>query len=315
MKKSKTLLVLLTLVPTGVGEAATNDCVVPAGLSFWDPLRKDPTAITPTLRQSVGFTGGGTKVVLFRSERATSTASWEVNKWAYTTDMKLVDVVHRDGGNELYVAGIRETASGCESVVEQWKLGQQNGMRYMRYPGSGTRGTPSPTPFIAGVSVGVTGPAYVPMAERRFPQPPVTKTVLFSGNSIGTIARLEADPEGRFLLMQSHDTGNIYSIDPSAVGVPVLEFSAATIPALADADSLNVLEHETLGRFYILENFVGHVHVTGASTKVVILKDTNNDGVFDGHEVIDNDGVAWKNSPWNSDSDLKSLVNAGVATE
>ncbi len=226
--------------------------------------------------------------------------------------MRITDVAFRDGGEIYYVAGLRGTGSDCESVIEEWVLRFPDGSVVLRGSPPPPRGTPASMPFISGATVQILGGTFVPPAGRRPVQPTLAKSVIHTSASAGPISAIEADPEGRFLLLRFHETGSLCSLDLGVANpVPVVELDAVAMPALANATGgLTVYEHSTLGRFYELVEGVKHSGVIPSGSLRNFFIDGNNDGVFDSTYSLD--GATWKVTPFGDGDQYVSLVNTGV---
>ncbi len=48
-----------------------------------------------------------------RNERPTESAEWDSSKYTYNTDFRITDVAFREGGEFLFVAGLRNTDTSC----------------------------------------------------------------------------------------------------------------------------------------------------------------------------------------------------------
>jgi len=310
---------LLAFSPLRTGGATQGQqgyvpvCSVPDVLKTVGGPWSRPTAVTPNFRQSFSFAGGGSTVQITRHERANSSSAWDSQTLRYTTDLNLTDVGFCSGGAVLYVAGIRITATGCEDVIEEWEMNLQDGAYTLACSTPPQpRGSPMLMPYRGQIQEQIVGGGgYVPVAQRRVPQPPLTKTVIYSG-TIGTISAIEVDPEGRFLLVQSHQSGDLYSLDLAATGPPmlVLEFSAAQYPQLANTQNLVAYDHATMGRIYAAKEGSKHIGLVPSGAKYTYLRDADNDGLFEDIEVLD--VGAYMASPYFDNSQYVSLVNTGV---
>lgn len=298
---------LLTFAFLKLPRSQSQDCPFPIELetvSF--DVGQTPTLVAETLRQWIDWEGGSSYVQVGRHERSDGNAEWEFKEYMFSTDMKITDVGFAQGGQTLYVAGIRSTSSGCEDVIEQWDIVFPRGALVVHVPTAPPRGTVAPLPFRGTISspVVVGGGAYVP-PRLRPREPFVNKRVLYSGLGLGPFASIAADPEQRFLLAVSLSDGDLFSLSLTAPSAPTLEFNAAAIPHLASVKKIVAYEHQDVGRFYWLYETKDDVFGDGSFTFIV---DNDNDGVFDSTVTLDS-GVPFSSSPFNDDSKFVSLIN------
>jgi hypothetical protein len=243
-----------------------------------------------------------------RHERANSTSEWLFKEYMFTTDLKVTDVSFAKGGQTLFVAGIRSTGTGCENVIEKWDIVFPRGAWGVQVAPAPARGAVAPQPFTGTISgtVIVGGGSFIPPAQR--PRTPfTTKTVLYSGSSLGPFAAIAADPEQRFLLALPLAGSGLYSIDLTTAGAPpVLEITVAALPHLTAVRKIVAREHEDLGRFYWLYESKGHYIGTGSSFSFIV--DSNNDGLFDSSQTL-GAGAPFAASPFHEYAKLVSLIN------
>jgi hypothetical protein len=194
-------------------------------------------------------------VTVTRRERQLVTDAWSEQIQELRTGYYVVDVRAMCGGateiTSLFVAGIYATGESC---IERWTFA---------------------TPLLNG--------PYGTM-DRRKP-PAVRKTELFRGAQYGHIRCLEPDPDGRFVLFLTYDNPTLYRL-PLNSGSISIELSQSTVPELADARSVYAEQHVTEGRQFQLLRSSRWEADMDASRLIIILKDGNNDAVFDAPTVL-----------------------------
>lgn len=169
----------------------------------------------------------------------------------------------------------------CETVIERWEvLVEDGGFRVGSRAAPAARGVPQPIPASAAYEVTLVGDRDLPPSERRLTSPIVTRTEIYRGRHAGVIRNLAVEPEGRLLVLHSHDTGDVYELDRTTPGaVPVRRFAAADLPDLREMTTLDVSDHLDAGRLYWMAAVDGHM-VRGGTRRVVIV-DRDVDGVLD----------------------------------
>ena len=189
--------------------------------------------------------GGGRRFSLRNSFRnATTGFQWQTS---YTEFSASFDIVHvcSSGTSAFYVLG-RSIRNGTEVyVIESWQA--------------------IPAPSLMG-------------------EPPnyeMVRNEIYRDISMGPIARIEADPEARFLLV-------LHAVDP-ATGVGVLSKMelpggqpiSVVLPAISNIQRMSVVQHATAGRLWYL--------MTPGTEFVTTLFDHDNDGEFEADITLDYD--------------------------
>jgi hypothetical protein len=119
---------------------------------------------------------------------------------------------------------------------------------------------------------------YLPLEAR--PLPTTERTVLFAGTTLGTIASVAIDREGRFLVVHTFESHVLWKIPLVAPFTPVALFTPETTPVLAEMGNVICTDHVTEGRQYSLT--AGHrFGARGESDVTLIVRDPDNDGVFE----------------------------------
>jgi len=112
----------------------------------------------------------------------------------------------------------------------------------------------------------------------------MTRTELYRGSSLGTIAEVGADPDGRFVLVAHGSPAKLSKLSLTT-GHPITTlFTVAQIPFLADVYGMVPMQHLSEGRLWFVEQ--------KASRDVLVLHDLTNDGVFESWEVLP--GLDWE---------------------
>lgn len=204
--------------------------------------------------------------------------------YAYSTSYSIRTVSARHT-NEIYVAG---TGRGGVTIIERWIRPRQATAYYSE---KGTAppviGTPvDMEPLTVGIgesnsgsgSSGGGAPPYTHPMGCVAPPPPVREEV-YRGFDIGPVYDMAIDPEGRFALVTTRDSQNVYQLvfsDPPTV-TPI--YSPASLSVMrSERVGIQVREHVTEGRMYL---FVGRRSEPPLAPDMQLIGDTDNDGVFD----------------------------------
>ncbi len=179
-------------------------------------------------------------------------------------------------GDAFFVVG--KTGTDGDDVVELWTIQPAKGAYVAKRQLSFTSpiGTPLVTPPL---TIQIVGGTYLPPSER--PSPLITRSAVYQGRDLGGFRAVAADPDGRFLLALGEENPGLYRIATLGGQVELL-LDSQTMPYLADASHINVLQDATLGRVYVIRAF-------GISNDVmaVLIFDTDNDGIMDYAETLD----------------------------
>lgn len=228
------------------------------------------------LIQGGSYVPGNSKLTWRRHERANAQSVWQDSTNTYSTRYSIIDVGARLGGDELFVAGVLSTG---ESVLERWRFPARDG-GWSHAP----TGTAPPIGQSAGAYAGTT--AINGNGYRNLPATWLAPSisVVFESNSLGEIRSVEVDPEGRFVLFTTMAGASLYQLDLQQSGAtPVLLFDSSTKPELADANWLAIGDHKDFGRTVVcLPPNIPAAARLPTPPSVVLLKDADNDGVFEG---------------------------------
>ncbi len=195
-------------------------------------------------------------VTIKRRERAKNTDSWSEQIQELSTSYYVVDVrVTCDSTHniaEVYVAGSYPDGTAC---LERWAFA---------YPAGGPLSDP-----------------YVPIDRR--PLPSVRRIELFRSSQFGYVRCIEPDPDGRFVLFLTRESQTLYR-RPLPSGAPTIELAPAAENFMTEISQIVVREHTNEGRqFHLLTSSRWHAGGVGTPTDLIILRDSNNDGVFESH--------------------------------
>lgn len=222
-----------------------------------------PVFHSDSLHQSVRYSPGQRRVQILRSERNPETEQWEpsVQDLRTTFDVTAVDGRTAD---DLFVAG--GTESG-EVVIERWSLGPVAGAWSATLPNAGTAlGTPVATsPLVERL----VGGSYL-SPEERPAAPALTRTELYRDPLPGGVRALQADPDGRYVLVLD-GAGVVHQLEarPGARPWPLCG-------AIDDAAWITVRHHELLGRVYHVETWA-----PWPWSRIAVFVDADNDGLLD----------------------------------
>lgn len=264
-----------------------------------------PSAITPNLRQSYAFAGGGDRVAVDRSERCPE--GWrDLESATIVTAYRITDVASRRGGADLFVAGIHADDS---DVIEHWSFGTRSGGYFV-------------DPMVAaqpiGTSMGqfhpteaIQGPNFVcPPESARMPSP--ERKAIAQRVDLGHVRVMAADPEGRFLLYQAHDTSSIWQIDLTQEPTALAQLlTVASTPHLAFTKTMRLLRHQTAGRRYFLTESSRLGQYPNTNHSITMLVDAENDGVFE--SVVTMLTATWHDDPLSTG--WETFENIGVSLE
>lgn len=196
-------------------------------------------------------------VIVKRRERESATSAWVEQIQDVSTAYFVVDVRSlcetANSIASLFIAGVYPNGEAC---IERWSF------TYPPPPGGG---------------------GYVPIDQRRLPT--IRKVELFRGAQYGHIRCIEPDPEGRFVLFLTYETPTLYR-RPLPSGAITTELTQSTVSQLADACSLYAAQHATEGRQFHLIRGTRWEADMDASRVIIVLKDGNNDTVFDSPVVL-----------------------------
>lgn len=242
------------------------------------------------LRATIWYAPGSDVITVSRRERADVTGEWDATEFEFTAGFPIADVAWREGGEELYVAGVKKVGPGtCASVIEKWILDLPRGSVFWRVGSEFERGQPSSANLSDYADVGFVGGVYAPPGKRSYSVPRVKKSTLITLGAGQTISSLEVDPEGRFIAYRVNESGNVYTVNGiDGGGATSLELDSAVAPALASTTGeFYAWQHGEYGRVYELETgrkFFGSKDGTLAR---VFLFDLDNDGHFEAHLEAD----------------------------
>lgn len=199
------------------------------------------------------------QVIVKRRERQLATDGFVEQVQRISTPYFVTDVRWRcEGADEiknLYVAGVYESG---DSVIERWVF---------TYPSA----------------VDSAG-NYVPLDERPFPM--IAKRRIYQGDALGRVRSLGPDPLGRFVLFLTYDDPKLYRID-AVPGNPVsVALDTATEPYLANVGVITIARHATEGPHVRLGVGTRWEVDLKQPRKVIVLRDGDDDGVFDPPELL-----------------------------
>lgn len=207
-----------------------------------------------------------------RRERRDALDDEKASKNSYTTSFRITAVASREGGDVVYVAGMEDDGT---DVLEQWTFDIRDGRWIHRKSGSTPPIGTSAGPYTATTSI--KGDEYVDPPERHgAPE----RRKLWESETFGHIRWMVADPEGRYLLLQSNASSDVYRADLSAVTLsPTLVVTATQQPALSLVRRARIGVHSPTGHRIVVLSQKPIQH-NPTTTEYVLLKSPANDGVF-----------------------------------
>jgi len=209
--------------------------------------------------------------------------------WCPTSFVAL-DVCARQS-TELYVVG----ADDGSCLIERWIHDTPTGAYFIvRPPTIPALGLPCPVVYHS--ALGIQGGTYIPVVQR--PQElRQRRSCVYRGRLDVTISDVQADIEGRYLMIGSLTPRVVYQLPLVPGATPTKLYDEATLPDLANAGRGTLAHHVTLGRVYMMTS----VPPGSAGSTHIILTDGDNDGGFEGLLVLTNEewisqgfeGAAW----------------------
>lgn len=218
-----------------------------------------------------GLTRNGNKVVLDASERSPTDRQHHAWNATAATAYEVVSVCARHA-NEFYVYGIFPSG---DTVLERWDLQPAASGAY--YTEKESSKTPVGTPTTANRLAIRYVPPFVPPPLR--PVPVLSRTRLSSPIASETVAEIEVDPDGRFIVFRLVDDGGLSTLMQYdfATGNQVVIASGPSEPYLSSATSMVFLDSTGIGRILLVDTVAGNA---------VLFLDTQNDGVFEGKNYL-----------------------------
>ena len=222
-------------------------------------------------RRLVHFSPGATQIGVVLNDRATPSSPWYKTSTELSTSFEITGIGATDGGQVLYVAGVRD---GGSDVLERWTFPTVDGVWFAE-----------PGPYLPiPMTSSIRGGQFVPPTSRsRNPLNP-QRQLIWRGHDFGGIRDVAADPEGRYAYVLTDSDGELLRLDLSHPGSsPVVALTPAMCPPLADMHSLELRNHDTEGRKFVLSRIRAGRTQSGSHPVWLVLDDGDNDGIIDGH--------------------------------
>lgn len=266
-------------LPEAAGGETVSGAVSLAHGGFPDSARGFPTPPSEIAYSGTGIFGmslvkGDHRVDLSAHEKSPDDGiyyNWTVYR---TTDYDVRALCGRHA-NEFYVYGLALDGS---PVLERWDLEPWPSGAY--YTERKVAGTPLGTPVRASQTFMRYEKPFVKPALRT--PPIVTRSPLPSPAISGEVVEIEADPEGRFLMLRSVDAqgGSTLTRFVPSSGALVVVADPTTHPQMASANNFVFLDSTERGRL-IRVGF-------DESLRLLYLVDAQNDGDFESSFVLMN---------------------------
>ena len=172
-----------------------------------------------------------------------------------------------NGGDVLFVAYMDDLG---KLFIERWTFHIDDGRWIHTAPSI-------PTPQYSGVTQIKGGVFAAPTSENHVT--PRRKTIFRGGTDIAELRAMEADPEGRFLLLYEN-TRILWKLPISAgtSGPAAVLYDQTSAPELTIVRDIQAHDH-TLGRVYVCTEMRSDSELNAQTH--VLLVDNENDGVFD----------------------------------
>ncbi len=222
---------------------------------------------------SCTFYEGELGLDIHTTEKDPSTGRWEVHNEQHSVSYEMLTACARHG-NQIYLAGLQRD----QVVIEEWTFPEWEGGYASSLPASETDiGVPT---GVTESSVYVAGSTYVPQTSRGA-KPHPEKTVVYQGDHFATkgIAQMRIDLEGRFALILTETDDELYQVPFDESDTATLLFGPQDIPGLSGSESFQGFQKAGVERRY----FLYQIPLTGQPCTV--LKDLDNDGIFESHHV------------------------------
>lgn len=259
------------------------------------------------LLQRVGFRPGAYGLAVRWKETDPNTQEIYEEQVFASTSFRITDVATREGGNEIYVAGLRDDGTG---LVQRLTFAPRTGGFQIRTISTTIEpiGTAMPN---HGCEVVLTGGTFTVPTQPSYGTP--TRRLVL-GNQIGLVRRLVVDPYGRFLLLLTHEDSKIYRLDLTSSPPDLsLLYSPVEIPELADMVTMVLLSRNEGGHFCVLTDIPPIPDPNQTTTHFVVLRDDDNDGNFSAdsyasRQAYDAAGYSYGETRvfWDVDQDTRS---------
>ncbi|MEW6073498.1 MAG: hypothetical protein AB1726_13020 [Planctomycetota bacterium] len=287
---------------------------IPTDLHFWDPVFRYGTLTGDDVADYVGWCVPGERVVVGLQERNPETDEWERQEFIYSTSFSILDVAGRLGGNKLFVSGVQIEGDSYTDLIEEWTFAPTRGSYEVQLdPPPTARGVPRPP--LSG-SIYIPGGTYIPQGNRGgggpvVPVPVPRRRTLQSVAQFGHFDSIVADPEGRFLLLHSYATGDLYSLDLMTPGAVLeLEYSSTDRPVLHTVRTMTPHDVPGVGRVYCLSSKPYGCQFSPTHDELVLI-DADNDGYFDTDAVYTDVDIHRGLTPLGDTLDWRSVTNFG----
>jgi len=211
-------------------------------------------------------------------------------------------VTSRDGGHEVYVAGVKFDG---DVVIEKWRYGKRSKGWILGAPSDPLPiGQPMPE-FVPVESPNGSSWVAPPSNTGR----PAVKSIFWSSSSVPILSALAVDPEGRYLLALSYPSGNVLQFDLTAASpqTPSTILTVAQEPYLDKVSMMVMWEHASEGRKCIITKRVDGWTIDDSQ---VVLSDSNNDGIFEAFDFYDK--AQWKANGYHVYGAFRRYWNTGI---
>lgn len=185
----------------------------------------------------------------------------------FATSFPVVDVAGRQS-SEVFVLG-------AENVIERWTHEVVVGSRYLSLKESPV----APGVPVPGVEQGIKGGTWLPLAQRPKELRQRRNIVLnrFSGPEFGA---LHVDPEGRYLLLMTKESHDVFQLGLFEGAIPVQIAAVNQLPLLSESTGGHLAHHQSMGRLFIVERAT-----SSGTVERGILIDADNNGIFESVET------------------------------
>lgn len=227
---------------------------------------------------SCTFYEGELGLDIHTEEKDPVSGTWDLHNEQHSVSYDLLAVCARHG-NQIYLLGTQRDLV----VIEEWTFPEWDGGYASDLPKSGTAiGVPT---AVTESSVYVAGPTYIPQASRGS-KPHPEKAVVYQGAHFTgeQITWMRIDPEGRFGLVLTASE-KLYQVPFDGSDTANLLFTPAEIPGLTGVTSIQGVQKVGVERQYIIYQ----VPIVGQPC--TMLRDVDNDGVFESNDVTTVDTI------------------------
>lgn len=271
---------LALLASTSAGQGQSETVPVPAPVPFPEHLKafdQVESVLSADLIQVVEFDQGGSSFTVNWRERPPGSSvfsNWRENSFEVSITFRITDVTVREGGNEIYVAGIWDDGRG---VIKRFNFVPRAGGILVR--GLPTTVEPRGTPMAKHSAEQILNDGTWLEPTQASYGVPTRAQVL--GDVVGVPRSIAVDPAGRYLIILTEASSELYLLDLMAAPM-VLELlgNATTLPELAQVTNVYIRTLESGGHAVLLHDIFVMIADRPNDPRIALI-DSDNNGVFE----------------------------------